>query len=64
MKPEQKQTLIDLLTHGYLISPSDAIQTIWLVLDHYRDQVLEDSEEESEEWQEICEAMARIEEAI
>jgi hypothetical protein len=57
MTPEQKQTLNDLLTR-------DAIQTIWLVLDHYRDQVLEDSEEESEEWQEICEAMARIEEAI
>jgi len=57
MTPEQKQTLNDLLTQ-------DAIETIWLKLEEYRSLELARKVEDEEEWQVICEAMARIEEAI
>jgi hypothetical protein len=57
MTPEQKQTLNDLLIQ-------DSIQTIWLALEAYLELKDLPQSEDEEEWQEICEAMARIEGAI
>ena len=57
MTPEQKQTLNDLLTQ-------DAIETIWIMLEDYRELKDLPQSEDEEYWQQICEAMARIEEAI